>query len=85
MLSLTHIPLEPGCEDNSFQDQGVADFEQGLDSIITDSFETPELDPSLDEPDAVTSSVSSGFFCMVSTLSDTSKLPVAPNIGSHKL
>ena len=39
----------------------MADFEQGLDSILTDSLETPELDASLDEPDAVPSSVSSGF------------------------
>ena len=30
------------------------------DSILTDSLETPELDSSLDEPDAITSSVSSG-------------------------
>ena len=33
------------------------DFEQGLDSIISDSLETPELDASLDEPDAIPSSV----------------------------
>ena len=39
----------------------AADFEQGLDCILTDSIETPELDTSLDEPDVVTSSVSSGF------------------------
>ena len=25
--SLTHFPLEPGCEDYSFLDQAVADFE----------------------------------------------------------
>ena len=41
----------------------MADFEQGLDSILTDSLETPELDTSLDEPDAIPSSVSSGFLC----------------------
>ena len=61
MSSLTHCPLEPGCEDYSFLDQGVAYFEQGLDSIITDSIETPELDTSLDRPGVITSSVSSGF------------------------
>ena len=60
--SLTHFPLELGCEDYSFLDQAVADFEQGFDSILTDSIETPELDTSLDEHDAITSSVSSGFF-----------------------
>ena len=35
--SLTHFPLEPGCEDYAFLDQAVADFKQGLDSILTDS------------------------------------------------
>ena len=50
----------------------MADFEQGLDSILTDSLETPELDTSLHEPDAITSSVPSGFLCLVSTLSDNS-------------
>ena len=50
--SLTHFPLEPGCEDYAFLDQAVADFEQGLDSILTDSLETLELDTSLEEPDA---------------------------------
>ena len=27
--SLTHFPLEPGCEDYAFLDQAVADFKQG--------------------------------------------------------
>ena len=40
--SLTHIPSEPGCEDYSFLDQAMADFEQGLDSILTDSLETQD-------------------------------------------
>ena len=35
--SLTHFPLEPGCQDHSFLDQADADFEQGFDSILTDS------------------------------------------------
>ena len=65
---LTHFPLEPGCENYAFLDQAVADFEQGLDSILTDSLETPELDTSLDEPDAITSSVSSGFLHSVAFL-----------------
>ena len=34
--SLTQFPLEPGCEDYSFLDQAMADFEQGLDSMLTD-------------------------------------------------
>ena len=46
--SLTHFPLEPGC---SFLDQAVADYDQSLDSILTNSIETPELDTSLDEHD----------------------------------
>ena len=41
---LTHFPLAPGCEDDSFLDQAVADFEQGLDSMLTDSLEIPELE-----------------------------------------
>ena len=61
MSSLTHFPQEPGCEDYAFLDQAVADFKQGLDSILTDSLETPELDTYLEEPNAATSSVSSGF------------------------
>ena len=86
VTSLTHFPLEPGCEDYAFLDQAVADFEQGLDSILTDSLETPELDTSLEEPDAITSSsVSSGFLCLVSTLSDNSKLQFSPSIHTHKL
>ena len=63
----------------------MADFEQGLDSILTDSLETPELDTSLDEHDAIPSSVSSGFLCSVNILSDNSKPQLAPCIGSHKL
>ena len=86
MSLLTHFLLEPGCEDYAFLDQAVADFEQGLDSILTDSLETLELDTSLDEPDAVTSSsLSSGFLHLVSTLSDNSKLQLAPSIHTHKL
>ena len=77
--------LEPGCEDYAFLDQAVADFEQGLDSILTDSLETPELDTSLEEPDASTSSVSSGFLCLVSTISDNSKPQLAPSICTCKL
>ena len=63
----------------------MADFEQGLYSILTDSLETPELDTSLDEPDAIISSVSSGFLHLVSTFSDTSKLQLAPSKTSCKL
>ena len=83
--SLTHFPLGPGCEDYSFLDQAVADFEQGLASILTDSIKTPEFDISLDEAETITSSVSSGFLCSVSTISDTSKLQLAPKIRSCKL
>ena len=54
-----------------------------MDSILTDSIETPELDISLDEHDAVTSSI----FCvsLLCTLSDKSKLQLASSIRSHKL
>ena len=83
--SLMHFPLELGCEDYSFPDQTMADFEQGLDSIFTDSLETPKLDASLDEPDAIPFLVSSGFLHLISTLSDNSILQLAPSIRSHKL
>ena len=83
--SLTHFPLVPGPGDYSFLDQAMADFEQGLDSILTDSLDTPELDTSLDEPDAITSSVSSGFLHSGSTLFDNSKPQLAPSIRYHKL
>ena len=85
MSSLTHFPLEPGHKDYSFLDQAVADFKQGLDSILTDSFKTPKLDTSQDEPGVITSSVSSGFLCLVSIVFDTSKLQLVPSIWSHKL
>ena len=78
--SLTHFTL-----DYTFLDQAFADFEQGLDSILTDSLKTLELDTSLDETDAVTSSICSRFLCLVSTLSDNSKLQLAPSIHTHKL
>ena len=48
-------------------------FEHGLDSILTGSVDTPELDASLDEDDAIPSLVSSSFVCLVSTVSDTSE------------
>ena len=83
--SLTNFPLEPGCEDYSFLDQAVADFEQGFDSILTNSIETLGLDTSLDEPDAITSSVSCRFLCLVSTISDNSKWQLALSIRSHEL
>ena len=73
-------------EDYAILDQAVADFEQGLDSILTDSLKIPELDTSLDEPDAITSSsVSSGLLHSVCTLSDNSKPELAPSIQTHKL
>ena len=83
--SLTHFPLEPGCEDYAFWDQVVADFKQGLGSILTDSLETPESDTLLEEPDAITSSVSSGFLHSVCTLSDNSKPQLVPSIHTRKL
>ena len=83
--SLTHFPLEPGCKDYTILDQAIVDFEQGLDSILTDSLKTLELDTSFDEPDVITSSVSSGFLHLVSTLSDNSKPQLASSICTHKL
>ena len=85
VLSLTHFPLEPGCKDYSFLGQAVADFEQGLYSIPTDSIKTPELDTSFVEPDVIASSISSGFLHFFSIVSDTAKPQLAPSIRSHKL
>ena len=48
--SLSHFLLELGCEDHAFLYQTVATFEQGLDSILTDSIEMPKLETSFDEP-----------------------------------
>ena len=45
----------------------MTEFEQGLDSILTNSLETAELDTFLDEPDAFTSSASSEFLHLVNT------------------
>ena len=53
--SLNHFLLESGNEDYSFLDQAVADFGQGLDSILTDSIKTLEFDTSFDEHDIITS------------------------------
>ena len=83
VLKLSHFLLESGCEDYSFLNQGVEDFEHSLDSILTESVETPELDASFDEPDAVATSVLSGFLSLVSTLSDNSKAQLAPSIKSQ--
>ena len=80
LSSLTHFPPEPGCKDYAFLDQAVADFEQGLDFILTESLKTLELDTSLDKCDVITSLVSSGFLCLVSTLYDNSKPQLAPSI-----
>ena len=82
MLSLTHFQLEPGCEDYSFLDKAVEDFEHGLDSILTDSVNTQELDASFDEADAVPSSVSLAFLYLVRIISDNSRLQLAPTYNN---
>ena len=77
--------LNQGVGIYSFLDQAVADFEQGLDCILTDFIKILELDPSFDEPGVITSFIFSGFLHSLSTISDTSKLQLAPSIESHKL
>ena len=47
--TLQFFPPKPGCKGYSILDQTVEEFEQGLDSVLTDS---PELDASLAEFDA---------------------------------
>ena len=59
--TLTHCLCELGYQDYSFFNPAVEEFQQGIESILTDSFETPKLNASFDEPDAKISSVSSGF------------------------
>ena len=83
--SLTHFTLEPGHGDYSSLDQTVADFEKGLDFILTDSVESLELDASFEVLDGLPSSVSSGLLHLINTTSDTSKQQLAPSIKSHKL
>ena len=79
-------PFSPGTRTSvySFLDQVIADVQQGLESILTASIETPELDMSLDEPDAATSSASSWFFHSVLFLI-LLYCRLAPSIRSHKL
>ena len=83
--TLTNFPLEPGCEDYYFLDQAVEDFEYGLDSILTDSIDTPDLDALFGEADAISSSVSLGFLESFSTDSDNSgpQLPVVSNLINY--
>ena len=82
--TLTHFPLEQGYEDYSFLDQVVEDL-HNLDSILTYFIKTPEMDASFNEAKSVSSSVSSEFLQLVSTISDISKLQLASSIKSLKL
>ena len=85
LSSLTHFQLEPVCGDCLFLHKALADFEQDLDSILTDSIKMLELDASFVEPGGVPSPVSWGYLHSFFTISDTSKLQLAPGIKSHKL
>ena len=60
----------------------MGDFEHGLDSIFTYSINTSELAASLNEADAIPSSISTGLPCSVITVSDTSRLQLDPSIKS---
>ena len=60
-------------------------MQTGLDSIVTYSHEMPEMGASFEELDVTTLSVSSRFLCLVSTISDTNKLQLAPSSKSHEL
>ena len=74
VLLLTHFLLEPGCEDFSFLDQAVEEHEHGLDFILIDSNNAPDLNASFDRADAMSSSVSPRFLCFCCTISDNSRL-----------
>ena len=83
MTKSTHFPLEPGCEDYSLLDQAIEEFDHGLDSLLTDSINTPELDSYFDEADVIPSSLYLGFLYLVSTVSDNSGLQSAPSIKAQ--
>ena len=53
--------------------------------LSSQSVNTPKLEVSFDETNAVPSSVSSGFLCLVSTYSDNSRLHLAASIRCHTL
>ena len=82
VFMLIHFLFILACEDYSFLDQTVWDFKHGLDSILTDSINIPELDASFGEADAVLPSISSGFLWLVSTPSDILWPQVTPSIKS---
>ena len=63
-------------------DEEVEACEHGLDSILTDSVSTPELDVSFGEADNMSASE---FLCLVSTISNNSSLQLAPSVKSPKL
>ena len=46
VATVTHLPLDPCCQNFFFLDQAVKDFEYGLDSILTDSVNMQELEVS---------------------------------------
>ena len=58
MSTLSQFPLESGSEDCFFLDQAVEDFVHGLDSILMDSIDTPELDAAFYSTDAFPSLIS---------------------------
>ena len=78
--SLTHFPLEPGCEDYSFWTSQW----QTLNRVWIQSSLTPSRHqnwmPHLRQPHGVLFSVLSGFLHLLSTISNTSKLQLASNI-----
>ena len=81
VLTLIHLPLEPGWEYYSLLDRAVADIEHDLVSILTDSTETSELKASFDQPVAMPSSgfLHSVLFLIILNCS------FLPNIKSHTL
>ena len=83
--TLMHFLLELGCEGNSFLDWVLGDFEHGFGFFLTDCINMPQLDASFSEADAMSSSYPLVFLYFVSTISDNSRLQVAPSIKSHNL
>ena len=67
MSTIFNFPLEQRCEECTFLDQGVEDFELSLDSVFMNAIEMSDLHALCKGSDVAASSVYIGFLCSVST------------------
>ena len=82
--TLTHIPLGPWCENNLFWTRHWETLSMVL-ILSTWSPDTPELNASFNEADAMPSSVSSGYLHWLGTIFGNSGPQHAPSTKSNKL